>query len=155
MGRVEPSIVPAVVVGVLVVGFGVAVLAALALDRPDPAEAAVAYELAWDDLDFDRLWALSTPELRGTGDRAAFLAAKGALYRERADLAGLVEAVRVVDERVAGARARVVTRTELHDGTALHNEIGLRRLHGRWAVDRYRLGDPADTGTGERSGPSG
>lgn len=142
-GPVEPSWIPAVAVGAVVVAFGVAVLVALALDRPDPAETAVAYEEAWDRLDFAGLWDLSGPELRDGRSRREFVAEKGARYRERADLAGLVARVEVLDLRSVGRRARVVTRLELHDGSEVRDEMRLRRDGNRWFVSSYRTRIPA------------
>jgi len=137
---VEPTIVPGIVVAVLVVLAGVAVLVVLALDRGDPADTAVAYEEAWDRLDFDVLWALSAPSMREGRTRSEFLADKRAAYAARADLAGLVE--RVLVERVdeVGRRARVVTALRLRDGGTWHNELTMRRHAWRWVVDGYRLG---------------
>lgn len=155
----EPSITPAVVVAALLLGLGVAVLVGLAIDRPDPAETAVAYEGAWDRLDFDLLWRLSGPELRDGRPRAEFVAAKGELYRERADVAGLVERVRVDRLDVAGRHARAVTRLQLADGTEFHNEMRLRREANRWLVTAYRLGRDVreglrPPGTAERDVPA-
>lgn len=135
---------PAVVVAVLVVGLGVAVLVALALDRPDPAETAVAYERAWDRLDFDMVWRLSALELRDGRSRDEFVAAKGARYGERADLAGLVERVTVEAQRTAGRLAVVRTRLELEGGRVFRNQLRLRRESGRWSVVSYRFGGATD-----------
>lgn len=140
----EPSVIPAVVVAAVVVAAGVAVLVALALDRPDPSETALAYEEAWDRLDFDVLWRLSSPELRDGRDRDAFVAAKGELYRARADLAGLVERVTVEQVETAGRLAAAVTRAELTDGSVLRNRMRLRRVGNRWQVVSYRLGPPSE-----------
>ncbi|MBI2167975.1 MAG: hypothetical protein HYU28_00530 [Actinobacteria bacterium] len=136
----EPSLIPAIVVGALVFALGVVVLIALAFDRPDPTEVAVAYEEAWDRLDFDTLWRLSAPELRDGRAREEFAAAKGTAYRERADLAGLVGRVEVEGAESAGHAARVRTRLRLRDGTEFGNELRLRRDANRWLVVSYRLG---------------
>lgn len=137
---VEPVVWPAVVIGALVMGLGVVVLVALAVERPDPAETVVAYEQAWDRLDFDLLWRLSAPGLRDGRGRDEFVAAKGALYRERAELAGLVERVEIERLDVAGRHARAVTRLHLADGTQIRNEMRLGRETNRWTVASYRLG---------------
>ena len=137
----EPALWPVFVVGAVILGLGFFVLWALAADRPDPAETALAYEEAWDRLDFDVLWRLSAPELREGRDRAAFVAAKGALYQERADLAGLVGRVVVDEVDLVGGHARAVTRLRLDDGTEVQNRVRLRRDGNRWSVVDYRLGD--------------
>ena len=136
----EPSIVPAIVVGVLILALGVAVLIALALDRPDPAETAVAYEEAWDRLDFDLLWRLSSSELRDGRARQAFVADKGAQYRERVDLAGLIDRVEVETIDTVGQYARAETHLHLRNGEEFRNEMRLRREGNRWSVVAYRLG---------------
>ncbi|HLG00032.1 MAG TPA: hypothetical protein VI916_06150 [Acidimicrobiia bacterium] len=138
----SPSIVPAVVVGVAILALAIAVLVALALDRPDPAETALAYEEAWDRLDFDLLWRLSGPSLRDGRSRAEFIADKGERFAGRTDLAGLVVRVEVQDLDVIRTSARATTRLALRDGGEVHNQIGLRRTGNRWAVIAYRLGEP-------------
>ena len=70
-----------VVVGVVVVGLCVALVVFVAADPgPSAAEVALAYEYAWDHLDFEGLWALSGDELRDGLDRPAFIEAKRAAY---------------------------------------------------------------------------
>lgn len=146
--RVEPSLVPAVIVGLVIVAFGVVVLVALATERPDPAEAVVAYEGAWDRLDFELIWRLSAPELREGRSAREFVAAKRALYEARSHLAGLVDRVVVEQLDTAGRRARAITRLELRGGGEFRNEIRLRREGGRWLVDGYRLGPRRQEGVG-------
>lgn len=135
----DPSLVPAVIVAVLVIGFGVAVLVALALERPDPAETAVAYEEAWDRLDFDTIWRLSAHELRDERTRDDFIADKQRRYQERGDLAGVLERVQVETLDTAGPHARAVTRLILRNGDQYRNELRLRREGNRWAVVQYRI----------------
>lgn len=139
-GDVDPAVWPAVVIGAVVLALAIFVLWALAAEKPDPAEAAIAYEEAWDRLDFDLLWRLSAPELREGRDRQEFVAAKGELYRERADLAGLVGRVVIGEVDLIGRHARAFTTLELRDGTALSNQMRLRREGNRWSVVDYRLG---------------
>lgn len=145
----EPALWPAVVLAATVVALAVAVLWALAVERPDPAETALAYEEAWDRHDFDLLWRLSGPELRDGRSRDGFVAAKGELYRERADLSRLVERVEIRAVESAGRLARIGTRLGLRDGAFFDNEMLLRREGNRWAVVGYRLGRGHDA----RQGP--
>jgi len=142
----DPVVWPAFVVAAVVVGLAVAVLVVLALDRGDPAETALAYEEAWDRLDFDVLWALSAPELRDGRTRADFVSAKRETYGARRDVGRLVARVRVDRLDSAGRRARAVTRLELRDGTKVVNELRLRRHGWRWVVHDYRLGSQAGSG---------
>lgn len=130
----DPSIVPAVVVAVLVVGLGVAVLVALAIDRPDPVEAAVAYERARVRLDLETLWRLSAPELRDGRTHDEFVA------EQRAGVPGRVERVTVEAQETAGRLAVVRTRLELEGGQVVHHQVRLRRESGRWTVVDHRPG---------------
>ncbi len=137
IGLVEPSLVPAVVVAALVVGLAVAVLVALAIDRPDPAEAAVAYERARDRRDLDTLWRLSTPELRAGRTYEEFVA------DQPGDTPGRVERVTVEAQQTAGRLAVVRARVELEGGRVLHHQLRLRRESGRWSVVGHDTGPDA------------
>ena len=48
---------------------------------PSPADTAVAYEHAWDRLDFSTLWNLSGPNLRDGRTRDQYVRDKVAAYR--------------------------------------------------------------------------
>ena len=61
----------------------VLVVAVIRDPGPRPDEVALAYELAWDHLDFESLWTLSGTELHDGLDRTAFIAAKRAAYPSR------------------------------------------------------------------------
>jgi hypothetical protein len=120
----------------LVIAFGVAA----ATDAgPPPAEVALGYERAWDRLDFETLWSLSTPELRDRRTRKEFVAAKRAAYSEQPDLRRLTRNV-AVEEATAGPHvAVVITAVELRDGSMVHDELKLVRRAGRWQVLSYSL----------------
>lgn len=133
----EPSLVPAVVVAVLVVGLAVAVLVALAIDRPDPAEAAVAYERARDRRDLDTLWRLSAPELRAGRTYEEFVA------EQPDDAPDRVERVTVEAQQTAGRLAVVRARVELEGGQVLRHQLRLRRESGRWSVVGHDTGPDA------------
>src|SRR5437870_2454801 len=113
-----PSLVPVfiIAIGVMVVSLGLLVIIGRA-DGPGPAETAVAYERAWDRLDFVTLWNLSSPSLRDGRSRAQFVRDKEAAYRsEEGGLARLVQSVRPERVERKGPVARVFTRLDLHDG---------------------------------------
>jgi hypothetical protein len=133
-----------VIVAVLVVVLIVATGIAIGKDPgPAPAEVALAYELAWDRLDFETLWALSTRELRDGRARDEFVAAKRAAYRDHPGLRRLARHV-AVEESTAGPHvAVVVTSVELRDGSTLRDELKLVRRGGRWQVLTYGLRAPA------------
>ncbi len=124
---------------VLLVVFGVA---AATDPGPPPAEVALGYELAWDRLDFDTLWSLSTAELRDRRSRRDFVAAKRAAYREQPDLRRLTRNI-AVEEATAGPHvAVVITAVELRDGSTVRDELKLVRRAGRWQVLTYNLRTP-------------
>jgi hypothetical protein len=136
-----------IVFAIVTVGVVVLIVATgVAISRdpgPEPAEVALAYELAWDRLDFETLWALSTTELRDGRTRDEFIAAKRAAYRDQPGLRRLARHV-AVDEAIAGPHvAVVVTSVELHDGSTLRDELKLVRRAGRWQVLTYGLRTPA------------
>jgi hypothetical protein len=129
-------LVVAAIVPVLVVAVGIGI----ARDPgPPPAEVALGYETAWDRLDFDTLWALSTKELRDGRARKEFVAAKRAAYAAHPDLRRLTSNV-AVEEATAGPHVSVVvTAVELRDGSVLRDELKLVRRGGRWQVLTYGL----------------
>ena len=129
-----------VVAGVLVLVLALSVVVVIAKDRgPGPGEVAVAYELAWDRLDFESLFTLSGLELRDGLDRRDFIAAKRSAYAQQHALGKLVERVGV--DEVANIRdaAVAITAVELHDGSEVHNRVEMARRNGRWQVVAYQL----------------
>jgi hypothetical protein len=131
------------VVAVLVVALIVASGIAISRDPgPTPADVALGYEIAWDRLDFETLWVLSTSELRDGRAREDFVAAKRAAYRDQPGLRRLARHV-VVEEATAGPHvAVVITSVELRDGSSLRDELKLVRRAGRWQVLSYGLRAP-------------
>ena len=133
------------VVGIVVLALALTVVVVIAKDRgPGPGEVAVAYELAWDRLDFESLYTLSGSELRDGLDRRGFIAAKRSAYEQQHGLGGLVERVGV--EQVANSReaAVAITTVELHDRAVVHNRVEMTRRNGRWQVVAYRLEPSAE-----------
>jgi hypothetical protein len=104
---------------------------------PNPAEVAVAYEAAWDHLDFSLLFDLSGAELRDGMRREGFVAAKRKAYgnHPRGRLAAHID----VDTEIKGKEtALVVTRVSTGEGS-VHNNVLLERRGGSWAVVGYTL----------------
>ena len=133
------------VVGVIVLALAIAVVVVIAKDRgPGPGEVAVAYELAWDRLDFESLYTLSGSELRDGLDRRGFIAAKRTAYAQQHELGGLVDRVGV--DQVANTRelAVAITAVELRDQAVVHNRVEMARRNGRWMVVAYRLEPSAE-----------
>jgi hypothetical protein len=128
------------IVGVAVLVLVVALVIAVARDPgPAPADVALAYEGAWDRLDFEALWDLSGDELRDGLGRRDFVAAKRAAYAGQPDLGDLARDVVVEAANEGRAIAAVRTRVELRAGGAAHNEIDLAQRAGRWVVVGYDL----------------
>jgi hypothetical protein len=117
---------------------------------PDAAAVAVAYELAWDRLDFDTLWALSGAELRDGRSRREFIADKREAYEGQRALAGLAREVKLDEVLVGSELAAVRTSLVLRDGTSVRNQVHLALREGTWKVTGYHLepDSPAEHATG-------
>ena len=128
------------VVAVAVVGLVIALVLAVACERGPPAsDVALAYEMAWDHLDFESLWAVSGDELRDGLGRREFVAAKVAAYAQQTRLSHLARDIVIESVDQGGDLAVVRTRVELHDGDLAQNELHLVKRVGRWSVVEYRL----------------
>jgi hypothetical protein len=139
----SPTLVPLLVVAVTVMVFGFGLIYAIGRGTgPGPADTAVAYEHAWDRLDFATLWNLSSDKLRDGRTRDDFVAGKNAAYRSEGGLARLVRSVRPEVVDVSGPLARVVTRLELADGQNVRDEMLLERVGSAWRVTAYHLATP-------------
>lgn len=146
----SPTIVPILLflVFTLVICTWLVVAVAKAV-APNAADTAVAYEYAWDRLDFATLWNLSGPNLRDGRTRDQFVRDKLAAYRaEGGGLAGLVRSVKPERVDVNGPVARVLARLELHSGERVVDELLLERIGPAWHVTAYHLssGDPRHLG---------
>ena len=129
-----------IIVAVTVFALVVATIVLFARERgPSPADIAISYELAWDRLDFDTLWALSGGELRDGLDKHAYIQAKSAAYAGRKDLGHLANDVAVDTEAVGIAHAVVRTRVTLRDGAIVHNDVALTKRQSVWVVTGYQL----------------
>lgn len=105
---------------------------------PSPEDVAVAYELAWDRLDFSTLFDLSAPALHDGLNRESFVAAKRATYA-RAQPAGRLGAEVGVESCVTlDDAAHVVTVVRAGAGQ-VRNDLRLERANGRWSVTTYTL----------------
>jgi len=137
----HPTIIPILLLLAFTVGMTFWLVVAVAkAEGPGPADTAVAYEHAWDQLDFATLWNLSAPNLRDGRTRDQFVHDKAAAYEgEGRGLAGLVRSVQPDQVDVNGPVARVLTRLELHTGEALVDEMLLERIGPSWHVTAYHL----------------
>lgn len=131
-------IVVFLLIGVLIAGLGVALVRE---PGPSPDEMALAYEHAWDRLDFDTLWLLSGAELRDGRTRHDYVEAKRRAYAARADLARLAQRIGVDSVTKGAGSASVTTRVELRDGSVVRDEVLLGRRRNRWEVVGYVLSE--------------
>jgi hypothetical protein len=131
-------------IGIVVVALVLSLVVVIALDPgPTPGDVAIAYEQAWDRLDFDAIWTMSGRELRDSQSRGDFLAAKERAYAGRPALSALADAVEIDEELVGSELAVVHTRLALADGASVRNQIELAFRDGGWKVIGYHLqGDP-------------
>jgi hypothetical protein len=113
---------------------------------PSAGEVALAYEYAWDRLDFEAIWALSGGELRDGLDRAPFVAAKRAAYAHQPTLRGIADSVAVDAVSEGRGFAVVHTRVDLVDGGHAVDALQLAKRAGRWLVVAYEL-EPDGAGT--------
>ena len=123
--------------GVIAVLIAVFFFAVAMEDGPKAADVALAYESAWDRLDFDTLFDLSGPELRDGAKRPGFIETKRRAYEgvKRGRLAARIAVENVVE---APDTALVVTNVATADG-AVRNNVLMERRAGRWYVVGYSL----------------
>ena len=147
----NPTIVPIMLLLAFTVGMTVWLVVVVGkVGAPSPGDTAVAYEHAWDRLDFATLWNLSGPGLRDGRTRDQFVRDKVAAYRQGAPgLAGLVRSVHPEKVDINGPVARVLARLDLHSGESVVDEMLLERMGPAWHVTAYHIstGDPR-TGIG-------
>ncbi len=131
------------VIAVIVLALVIALVVAVARDPgPPPEDVAVAYEDAWDRLDFEALWTLSGDELHDGLRRKDYVAAKQDAYSAQPGLGGLAEDVAVEQVEAGKQVALVKTRVRLRDGGVARNEVQLEWRGGRWVVVAYELTTP-------------
>jgi hypothetical protein len=128
-------------IAVLVIAFGLLVFMWVAVGRepgPSPADVALAYEHAWDELDFDLLYDLSGDEMRDGMRRERFVAAKRAAYAKASAPARLGADVSVETAITGHQTALVVTRVAA-GGDPVRNNVMLERRANGWVVVGYSL----------------
>lgn len=142
----HPTLAPITFLLVFTVAMSIWLVVAVGkMGAPGPADTAVAYEYAWDRLDFGTLWNLSGPNLRDGRTKDQFVRDKAVAYHgEDQGLAGLVRSVEPERVDVNGPVARVLARLELHSGETVLDEMLLERIGPAWHVTAYHIstGDP-------------
>jgi len=105
---------------------------------PGPTDVAIAYERAWDELDFDLLYDLSGAELRDGLRRDQFVAAKRAAYAH-GDKNTRIGARIGVETSVAGNQTALVVTKVVADGGAVRNNVMIDHTANGWVVVSYSL----------------
>lgn len=105
---------------------------------PGPADTAIAYEKAWDALDFDLLYSLSGPELRDGLRREQFIAVKRRAYAT-ADRSSTIGAEITVETSIVGNQAALVVTRVAVDGGSVRNNVMLDHTANGWLVVSYSL----------------
>jgi hypothetical protein len=105
---------------------------------PGPADVAIAYETAWDRLDFDLLYDLSGEELRDGLRRDAFVQAKKSAYAASGSTGRLGARVDVEDVVSTQQTAVVATRVTTDDGP-VRNRVLLEKRSTGWMVVGYSI----------------
>jgi hypothetical protein len=117
--------------------------------EPGPAavDVAIAYERAWDELDFNLLYDLSGPGLRDGLRRDQFIAAKRAAYARPESRARLGAEI-TVETSVAGHQTALVVTRVAAGGSSVRNNVMLEHTANSWVVIGYSLRpDTAETGS--------
>ncbi len=130
-----PLVIALVIVAALLVFMWIAVARE---QGPSPADVAIAYERAWDELDFGQLYDLSGAELRDGLRRDQFVSMKRAAHQGAATRARIGARIAVETSVVGHQTALVVTRVDAPDGV-VHNNVMLERRANGWVVVSYSL----------------
>jgi hypothetical protein len=136
-----PLLIAMIVVGLLLLFMWIAVGRE---PGPGPSDVAIAYERAWDDLDFDLLYDLSAAELRDGLRRDQFVAAKRAAYANT-DARRRIGARINVETSVTGHQTALVVTKVTADGGAVLNNVMLDHTANGWVVVNYALRTGSET----------
>ncbi len=111
---------------------------------PGPSDVAIAYERAWDELDFDLLYDLSASELRDGLRRDQFIAAKKAAYANSGKSSRIGARI-TVETAVSGHQAALVVTKVEADGGSVRNNVMLDHTANGWVVIGYSLRPDSET----------
>jgi hypothetical protein len=136
-----PLVIALAIVGVLLFFMWIAVGRE---PGPGPSDVAIAYERAWDDLDFDLLYDLSGPELRDGLRRDQFIAAKRAAYAKTGARRRIGARINV-ETSVSGHQAALVVTKVTADGGEVLNNVMLDHTANGWVVVKYALRTDSET----------
>ncbi|MDQ1458108.1 MAG: hypothetical protein QOH28_3728 [Actinomycetota bacterium] len=129
-----PIVVALVIVGLLLLFMWISVGRE---PGPGPSDVAIAYERAWDELDFGLLYDLSGAELRDGLRRDQFIAAKRAAYANAGKDARIGARI-TVETSIAGHQTALVV-TRVVAGGVVRNNVMLDHTANGWVVIGYSL----------------
>jgi len=129
-----PIVVALVIVGLLLLFMWISVGRE---PGPGPSDVAIAYERAWDELDFGLLYDLSGAELRDGLRRDQFIAAKRAAYANAGKEARIGAQI-TVETSIAGHQTALVVTRVVAGGTVRNNVMPDHTANG-WVVIGYSL----------------
>jgi hypothetical protein len=128
----------AIAIGIILVLLVVMWVAFAKEPGPGPADVAIAYEGAWDELDFNLLYDLSGDELRDGLRREQFVAAKRGAYAHSASQGRLGATIAVDDVVSTQQTAIVATRVTTEEGS-VQNRVVLEKRANGWMVVGYSI----------------
>ncbi len=131
----------------MVIVFGLLLFMWISIGRepgPGPSDVAIAYERAWDELDFDLLYDLSGAQLRDGLRRDQFVAAKKTAYADRGKHTRLGARIGV-ETSVAGHQTALVVTNVAADGGSVRNNVMLDHTANGWVVVGYSLRSDTET----------
>ena len=129
-----PVVVALVIVGLLLLFMWISVGRE---PGPGPSDVAIAYERAWDELDFGLLYDLSGAELRDGLRRDQFISAKRSAYANAGKDARIGARI-TVETSIAGHQTALVV-TRVVAGGAVRNNVMLDHTPNGWVVIGYSL----------------
>jgi hypothetical protein len=129
-----PVVVALVIVGLLLLFMWISVGRE---PGPGPSDVAIAYERAWDELDFGLLYDLSGAELRDGLRRDQFIAAKRAAYANAGKNTRIGARI-TVETSIAGHQTALVVTRVVAD-CAVRNNVMLDHTANGWVVIGYSL----------------
>ncbi len=128
----------AIAIGVILLLLGY-LFYAIAHERgPGAPDVAIAYERAWDELNFGLLWDLSGEELREGMHRDRFIEIKRKAYANTEPHGRLAESI-AVDTFVEGNQSALVVTCVTAGGSSVRNDVLLERRANGWTVVGYSL----------------
>jgi hypothetical protein len=127
-----------VAIGIIVVLLGYLLWALAREPGPGAPDVAIAYERAWDELNFGLLWDLSGEELRDGLHRDRFIETKRKAYAKAEPRGRLAESIEV-DTFVEGNQSALVVTRVSAEGMNVRNDVLLERRANGWTVVGYSL----------------